>query len=121
MVSVPNPIVLSASSGSLSLTIDEDGVGGWCKVHLLTERTDRPLGAERVKYIATQLRSFLADSSPSRRWVLSLAELHTSAYGEHAEGETIIELQDGNAKWFARLVLSPAERSEWIRELSRHV
>jgi hypothetical protein len=116
-----SPIVLRSSSGSLALTVDEEGIGGWCKVQLLMGDVGRPLGAERLKYIATQIRAFLGDSSPSRRWILSLSELHTSAYGEHAAGETVIELQDANAKWFAKLVLTPTEKGEWMRELSEHV
>lgn len=115
-----NPIVLSSSSGSLTLAIDEQGVGGWCQVHLLVAGVGRGLGAERLKYIASHLTSFLADPSPSRRWVFSLSELHTSAYGEQLAADTIIELQDANAQWFAKIVLTPTEKSEWMQELSRH-
>jgi hypothetical protein len=120
VVTVASPIVLGSSSGSLTLALDEEGVGGWYKVHLVAEGVGRQLGAERLKYIAKQLTSFLADPSPGRRWILSLAELHTSAYGEHASGQAIIELQDADAKWFAKLVLTPAEKGEWLRQLSEH-
>lgn len=120
MVTAAHPIVLSSSSGTLTLAIDEQGVGGWCQVHLLVAGVERRLGAERLKYIVSHLTSFLADPSPSRRWVFSLAELHTSAYGEHVAAETIIDLQDANAQWFAKMVLTPTEKSEWMQELSQH-
>lgn len=121
MVTVTGPIVLDSSSGSLVLSLDEEGVGGWCRVQLLVEGTGRPLGAERLKHIAEQLKSFLADASPGRRWIFGLSELHTSAYGEHCPHETIIDLQDGNAKWFARLELTPDEKHAWMLKLSKHV
>jgi hypothetical protein len=117
LVAVASPIVLSTLSGGLTLTLDEEGVGGWCKVHLNIEGVDRELGAESLTYIATQLRSFLEDARPGRRWILALAELHTSAYGEHVPGKAIIDLQDGDATWFAKLVLTPTEKGEWMREL----
>jgi len=120
MVSAKTPIELSSSSGSLTLALDEKGVGGWCQVHLLVSGASRPLGAERLKYIAAHLASFLADTSPGQRWVLSLSELHTSAYGEHVAGEAIIHLQDADAKMFAKLVLTPAEKSQWLQEMLKH-
>jgi hypothetical protein len=120
MVTAAAPIVLRNSSGSLTLTLDEKGVGDWCQVHLLVSGMSRPLGAERLKYIAAYLASFLADTSPGQRWVLSLSELHTSAYGEHVAGGAIIHLQDADAKMFAKLVLTPAEKSQWLQEMSKH-
>ena len=113
-------IVLSSVSGTLTLTVDEKGVGGWCQVHLIVSGVTRPLGAEGLKYIAAHLTSFLADPSPGQRWVLSLSELHTSAYGEYVAGEAIIRLQDADATWFAELVLTPAEISEWMQGLAQH-
>lgn len=120
-MSAANPIVLSSSSGSLTLAIDEQGVGGWCQVHLLVAGVGRQLGAERLRYIASHVTSFLADPSPGRRWVFNLSELHTSAYGEHVAAESIIHLQGANAQWFAKLVLTPTEKSEWMQELSQHI
>lgn len=120
MVSANTPIKLSSSSGSLTLALDEKGVGGWCQVHLLVSGASRPLGAETLKYIAAHLASFLADTSPGQRWVLSLSELHTSAYGEHVAGEAIIHFQDADAKMFAKLVLTPAEKSQWLQEMLKH-
>ncbi len=120
MVSANLPIELSSSSGSLRLVPDEKGVGGWCQVHLLVSGANRPLGAETLKYITAHLASFLADTSPGCRWVLSLSELHTSAYGEHVAGEAIIHLQDTDAKMLAKLVLTPAEKSQWLQEMLKH-
>ena len=121
MVNTKPSIELSSSSGSLTIALDEKGIGGWCQVHLLVSGASLPLGAERLKYIAAHLASFLADTSPGQRWVLSLSELHTSAYGEHVEGGAIVLLQDADAKMFAKLVLTPAEKSQWLREVSKHV
>jgi hypothetical protein len=120
MVTATTPIVLSSSSGSLTLTLDEKGVGGWCQVHLLVSGVRRPLGAEGLKYIAVHLASFLTDTSPGQRVVLSLSERHTSAYGEHIAGGAIIRLQDANAKWFAKLELTAAEMGQWMQELLQH-
>lgn len=120
MVTTAPSIVLSSSSGSLTLTLDETGVGGWCQVHLLASGVCRPLGAERLTYIAARLTSFLADTSLGRHWVFSLSELHTSAYGEHVAGEAILHLRDADAKMFATLVITAAEKSQWLRELSQH-
>lgn len=120
MVTNPTPLVLRSSSGNLILSLDEKGVGGWCQVHLEMPGIRRPLGAERLRYVATHLASFLAESSSTQRWVFSLSELHTSAYGEHVDGEAIIHLQDADAKMFAKLVLTPTERTEWIETLSQY-
>lgn len=119
MVSTMNPIELGSSSGSLALVLDEKGVGDWCQVHLLVSGASRPLGAETLKYVAAQLVSFLAETSPGVRWVLGLSELHTSAYGEHVGGGAIIHLQDANANMFAKLVISPGEKTQWLEQLSR--
>jgi hypothetical protein len=120
MVTTTTPIVLNSLSGSLTLTFDERGVDEWCQVHLLLSGVCRPLGAERLKYIAAHLASFLADTSPGQRWVFSLSELHTSAYGEHIAGEAILHLQNADAKMFAKLVLTAVEKSQWKLELSQH-
>ena len=45
-----SPIVLNSPSGSLAITTDERGVGGWCQVHLTQLGVSRLLGAERLKY-----------------------------------------------------------------------
>jgi hypothetical protein len=113
-------IVLSSSSGSLTLTPDESGVDGWCQVHLITSAVRRPLGAERLNYVAAQLLSFLSDASPDQHWVFSLSELHTSAYGKHVGEEAILELQDAHAHFFAKLVLTAAEKHQWVQELSQY-
>lgn len=53
VVSAASPIALGSSSGSLTLTLDENGVGGWCHVHLLVSGICTPLGAEAL---STSLR-----------------------------------------------------------------
>jgi len=120
MVNAKPPIELSSSSGSLTLALDENGVGSWCQVHLYVSGASRPLGAETLKYIAAHLASFLADTSPGQRWVFSLSELHTSAYGEHVAGGAVIHLQDADAQMFAKLVLTPDEKNQWLQEVSKH-
>lgn len=119
MVTANVPIVLRTASGSLALVLDEKGVGGWCQVRLLDAAISRQLGAERLEYIAGKLNAFLADPAPRQRWVLSLSELHTSVYGEHVAGASILHLQDADANWFAKLELTPTERNEWMHQLSR--
>ena len=120
MVTILSPIVLASSSGNLTLTLDEKGVGGWCQVHLNAPGVSRPLGAERLNYVATHLMSFLVGTAPGLRWVLSLSELHCSAYGEHVGEEAFLHLQDAEARMFAKLVLTPGEKSQWMDELSKH-
>jgi len=65
--------------------------------------------------------AFLSDNSPELRWVLSLADLHCSAYGEHTTVATILYIQDAGANAFATLALSPAERSQWMHELQHAI
>ena len=122
MVNPTTPIVLSSSSGTLTVTLDDKGVGGWCQVHLVESGESRALGAEMLKYVASSLVSFLRDAEarPQLRSVLGLSELHTSAYGEHVAGEVVLHLQDANGKMFAKLVLTPAERARWMQALSQY-
>ena len=113
------PIVLESSTGSLWLTLDEHGVAQWCQVQLVENGVARALGAESRPIIANRLAAFLAsDHTPGLRWVLSLAELHTSFYGEYVADDTTLRLQDGNAQWIATLVLTPAERQRWLEQLA---
>ena len=51
-------------------------------------------------------------------WVFSLSEVHTAVYGEHVAGAAIIDFQDADVKWFAKLALSPDEKSEWTRQVT---
>jgi hypothetical protein len=110
---------LVSSSGSLTLEHDPHGVGGWCQVYLVVEGARRPLGAETARTITTLITSFLTDPSSGQRWVSSLSERHTSVYGEH-DGNVVLRFQDAHAKWFATLVLTPVEMSQWLVELSKH-
>jgi hypothetical protein len=122
MVTAATSIILSSSSGSLTLTPDEKGVGGWCQVHLLVSGVSRPLGAERVKYIASALLSFLKEpeTKPGLRSVIGLSELHTCFYGEHVGAQAVVHLQDADAMMFAKLVLAPDQKKQWEQELSKH-
>ena len=113
------PIVLKSSSGSLALNVDEAGVGGWCQMHLVTNAGSRPLGAETLKYIAAALVSFLTrPATTPLRAVLGLSELHTVANGEHLEDGTNLYFNDDQGNTFARLFLTPDEKSHWVEELS---
>lgn len=122
MVTVMSPIVLRSSSGILTITPDEKGVGGWCQAHLLLACESRPLGAETLRYIASSLVAFLTESETKQglRSVLGLSELHTSAFGEHVAGRAVLHLQDADGKMFAKLVLTPTEKSQWMQELVVH-
>lgn len=73
-----------------------------------------------MKYIVTHLWSFLAGTTPGLRWVLSLSERHTSAYGEHVGEEAVLHFQDSDAKVFAKLVLTRAEKVQWMEILSQY-
>ena len=116
-----NPIVvLSSSSGGLTITCDEQGLGGWCQVHLLVSGVSRPLGAERLKYLVARLSSFLTDTAPGLRWVFSLSEQHTSAYGEQVADNGILHLQDADGEAFANLILTGTEKKQWRETLSQH-
>jgi hypothetical protein len=119
MVTASPIVLLNSASGDLTVTYDQKGVGGWCQVHLLVSGVSRPLGAERLKYIVTHLLSFLADTAPDLRCVLSLSERHTSVYGEHVGEEAILHLQDAEAKVFAKLPLNGAEKKQWLETLSQ--
>lgn len=119
MVTTANKIMLGSSSGDLTLTTDENGVGGWCQVQLRVPDGSRPLGAERLKGIAARIKSFLSDPAAALRWVFNLSELHTSVYGEHVGGGAILHFQDANGEMFAELALTPAEKSDWLEILSR--
>jgi hypothetical protein len=62
----------------------------------------------------------LANTSPGLRWVLSLSERHSSIFGEHVDGGTVLHIQDRHATMFAKLVLSTDERPQWLLEVSKH-
>ncbi len=46
-----------------------------------------------------------------------IPELHVSAYGEHVAGEAILHFQDADGRMFANLVLTRAEKNQWLQEL----
>lgn len=110
---------LDTASGSLRVIVDSDGVGDWCQVHLVGPTADRPLGAERRAYLVARLTAFLADPTPGLRWVFSLAERHTSAYGEHAADHVMLHLQDASATWIGSLHLTTHDRDAWLQLLDR--
>lgn len=101
--------------------LDDNGISGWCQVYLLTADASRPLGAERLKYISSSLLSFLRDDARSGlRSVLGLSELHICIYGEHIGQQAMLHIQDADANVFAKLVLTPDEKNQWLLELSKH-
>lgn len=118
MVIAKPHVELRSASGTLLIAVDALGVGGWCQVQLIAAGGTRPLGAEQWKYISAHLSSFLADTSPGQRWVFSLAERHTSAYGEHVAGAAVLHLEDADGRIFARLVLSSAEIDQWLHDMA---
>jgi hypothetical protein len=118
MVNEIPPIVLTASGASLVISPDEHA---WSQIHFAASGVRRPLGAERLKYIAEHIVSFLSDLTSGQRWVLSLSELHVSAYGEHLAGKAVLHLQDAEGMMFADLEITEAARKQWIDELSQYL
>jgi hypothetical protein len=112
------PILLASGDVTLTITLDERGVGGWAQVALVSAGVRRPLGAERLSYLAARLVAFLSDPVPSSRWVASLAERHTSAYGEHVEGGAVLRLQDRDGEEFTKVMVTTAEGREWLAALT---
>ena len=52
MVAPATTIVLGSSSGNLTITIDGQGVGEWCHVHLLVPGT----GEETITAVGQKIR-----------------------------------------------------------------
>jgi hypothetical protein len=109
------PILLRTSTATLEIRPNEHA---WSDVQLTTAGMSRPLGAETLKYLTTHIRAFLSDPAPGQRWVLSLSELHVSVYGEHLAEGVVLHFQDAHAKMFADVVITDAEKTQWIQELT---
>jgi hypothetical protein len=122
MVTPVIPIVLQSSTGSLTLTAAHEGVGGWCQVQLTQSSESRPLGAERLKYLAMSLVSFLKkdQATTGLRSIFGLSERHTCAYGEHVGEDAVLHLQDADGKMFAKLVITQTEKAQWVQELLQY-
>jgi hypothetical protein len=111
------PLALRGKNGELRFTRDTAGTGGWCHVVLIADGIERPLGAERQKYITDQFLRFFSETSIDVRWILSLSELHSSLYGCDSGEDVIIHIQDANGSSVCKLVLSQVEKASWIQEL----
>jgi hypothetical protein len=109
------PILLRTSTATLEIHPNEHA---WSEVQLTTSGMSRPLGAETLKYLTTHIRAFLSDPTPGQRWVLSLSELHVSVYGEHLAEGAVLHFQNAHAKMFADVVITDAEKTQWIQELT---
>jgi hypothetical protein len=107
-------VVLRADGGGLELTSDENG---WTSVTLVRGDKRDPIGAERAKYLGERLRGFLERPPVELKWVFTLSETHTSAYGMQTGRDIQIRFQDRDAKFFADIVVRDEQRREWVSQL----
>ena len=123
----------SSCGGDILITADDEclaecavigkhgRLGPWCQLELSEPRDVRPLGAECLAYTTRRLMDFLENQNPELCWVLSLAELHSSVYGEFCDGLAVIHIQDSHARFFAKLVLTVDDIAQWKRTLSEAI
>ncbi len=107
-------VELVGLNGGLSVVPSETG---WSDVYFHSGEDRFRLGADLLKLIAGKLSSFLEQQSSGTRWVLSLAELHSSIYGEYVEGKALLKIQDADAKFVATLEVSAEQQLEWAKTL----
>ena len=111
-------LTLTAQTFSLVLEIDEFG---WCHVALGADGGGRDLGADDARIVVERLITGLQEPAVgSPRWVLSLAEVHTSLYAEAQPDALLLHIQgaDGRRVFLGRL--SPEERDRWLASLKAH-
>ena len=111
---VRSEVLLSFGGDALHIVA---GPTAWSVVDLESGGKRVRLGAELLDDIVSRLVGFLTDQRPGERWVLSLAEVHTTIYGEHFETGTKLRFQDANASFFSEIVLSKADRADWLTKL----
>jgi hypothetical protein len=108
-------VVLEFASGNITLECSERD---WYEVFLTFDGVETPLGAERFGSLARHLVGFLGSPQPDWKWILSLSELHHSAYGRAAvNGGVQVLVQDAEAKAIAKINVTQVERQTWLRLL----
>lgn len=107
-------IMLVASQFSFEMIIGERE---WTRVVLHRGGIAEDLGAEGFTGLAERLSKFLEDPPSTLRCAFVLSEKHTTAYGCVSGDKLLLQLQDRDAKCFAELELTDAERLFWLRQL----
>src|SRR5271157_5569654 len=100
-------VELDAKRGTLKLRALDPS---WVRLVLLQDGVERELGAETLKYILDHVRAFLKHPSAQLKWVLTLSETHVTVYGSLVTEGVLLKFQDKDAKFFAELQVSEAER-----------
>lgn len=111
---------LTLPSRSFELTLESDAAG-WCQVSLRADGGGRILGADVARIIVERLIAGLREPGVDLpKWVLSLAEAHTSLYVESQDEAVLVHIQgaDGRRVFLGRL--SHEERDEWVATLKSH-
>lgn len=99
---------------------------GWYQCLLVGQKDTYKLGAETLSYITTRLFTALCDhpeqeetGGESYRWVLSLADVHSSLYVVREGNAKRLLWQDANAKTLTEISLSPADCSDLCNQLKQ--
>lgn len=119
-------MILSSHKGSLALESDD---GDWCQVVLEFGGQKLPLGADLRSIIAERLLHSLlgASAGPTSgmldgvavRWVLSLAERHSTLYAGDEAGRRTLFIQADDGSLIAKLPLDPFEMARWREQLGQ--
>ena len=113
-------VTLTLTSQAFTLVLDIEQ-SGWCRVSLGADGGGRDLGADDERIVVERLVAGLQEPmSGSPRWVLSLAEAHTSLYVEAQTDSLLLHVQgaDGRRVFLGRLSLE--ERDLWVDLLKAH-
>lgn len=116
--------ILSSASGDLVLEPDENE---WCQVVLDIGGHRRALGADLTSIIVERLLRALLDKPVGLavgvlegvdvRWVLSLAERHSTLYMSDQSGRRIVFIQAGDGSTMAKLSLDADDVARWRDQL----
>lgn len=116
--------ILSSASGRLVLEPDEND---WCQVALDIDGRRRALGADVRSTIVERLLHALRGEPAgptsgvldgvSVRWVLSLAERHSTLYVGDQSGRRILFIQADDGSLVAKLPLYADDMTRWLDQL----
>jgi hypothetical protein len=116
--------ILSSAKGSLVLQPDDNE---WCQVLLDTDDRMVPLGADMRSTVAERLLRALHDApgGPTSgmidgvtvRWVLSLAERHSTVFVGEQSGRRILFVQADDGSLMATLPLNADDIARWSDQL----
>ena len=107
-------ITLVAGQSSLQMIVGERE---WTRVVLHRGGVAEDLGAEGLGGLVERISRFLKEPPSVLRCAFVLSEKHTTAYGCASGDKVLLRLQDRDAKFFAKLELTNAERLVWLRQL----